>query len=167
MGRQSMADPLSRDYSNIMSVQAIPTCTVYRFYDNTHFYNRLIYRLIYTFLLHLGGEWSYMRGIAGYSHMVVYCQCSTNNLAATVLTLFRKAVDLYGLLSRIRCDRGCENVDVSRYLLSHPLCGVRTSSVIAGRSIHNQRIECFWKDFFVGCICFLPLVLLPRRQSFT
>ena len=91
-------------------------------------------------------------GIDGYSRMVVYCQCSTNNLAATVLTLFRKAVDLYGLPSRIRCDRGCENVNVSRYLLSHPLRGVGRSSVIAGRSVHNQRIERFWRDLFVGCI---------------
>ena len=51
-----------------------------------------------------------------YSQLAVYCHCSTNNLAATVLVLFREAVNSFGLPSRVRCDRGCENVDISWYM---------------------------------------------------
>ena len=101
-------------------------------------------------------------GIDGYSRLVVYCHCSTNNLAATVLGLFREAVNTFGLPSRVRCDLGVENVDVSRYMLSHPLRGVGRSSIIVGKSVHNQRIERFWRDLFIGCtsVFYIPLVLL-------
>ena len=80
-------------------------------------------------------------GIDGYSRLIVYCRCSTDNYAATVLKLFMDAVETYGLPSRVRCDRGIENFDVGHYMLTHPLRGVGRSSIIAGRSVHNQRIE--------------------------
>ena len=36
-------------------------------------------------------------------------------------------------------------------MLSHPLRGKGRSSIIAGQSIHNQRVERFWRDLFIGC----------------
>lgn len=36
-------------------------------------------------------------------------------------------------------------------MLSHPLRGEGRSSIIAGQSIHNQRVERFWRDLFTGC----------------
>ena len=69
-------------------------------------------------------------GIDGYSRLPVFLQTSTNNLAATVLRCFLGAVKQYGLPSRVRCDRGGENVLVSELMLSHPQCGPGRRSCI-------------------------------------
>ncbi|KAK3747006.1 hypothetical protein QZH41_011963 [Actinostola sp. cb2023] len=90
-------------------------------------------------------------GIDGYSRMIVFLQASTNNLAATVFQLFVGSVAEFGLPSRVRTDKGGENVDIARYMLSHPLRGPDRGSHITGRSVHNQRIERLWRDVFFGC----------------
>ena len=90
-------------------------------------------------------------GIDGFSRMIVYLKASTNNRAITVYQLFPTAVQTYGLPSRVRSDKGGENVDVAMFMLSHPLGGPDRGSHIAGRSVHNQRIERLWRDVFIGC----------------
>lgn len=52
--------------------------------------------------------------VDGFSRTITGIQASTNNLAQTVLALFLLAVSLYGLPSRLRGDRGGENVEVAR-----------------------------------------------------
>ena len=83
-------------------------------------------------------------GIDGYSRMIVYMECSTNNAADTVLNAFVRGVENYGLPSRVRCDFGRENTKVARHMLQHR--GLHRNSVITGNSTHNQRIERLWRD---------------------
>ena len=90
-------------------------------------------------------------GIDGNSRMIVFLQCSNNNTAFTVLQLFKQAIQKYGLPSRVRSDKGGENTQVPWYVLTHPLHGPDKGSHIAGRSVHNQRIERLWRHLFMGC----------------
>jgi len=91
-------------------------------------------------------QWRFVThcGIDGYSRLVVYLKCSNNNTASTVYNLFLEAVDLYGLPSRVRSDQGTENYRVAQHMLEHR--GIERRSMLVGTSVHNQRIERFWRD---------------------
>lgn len=93
-------------------------------------------------------------GIDGFSHLIMYLRISSNNRSSTVLSVFTSAIDEYGLPSRVRIDRGGENVLLTQMILEHPERGPGRNSVIAGRSVHNQWIEWFRRDLYSGCTCF-------------
>ena len=78
-------------------------------------------------------------GIDGYSRMITFLKCSIDNKAATVLDNFIEATRKYGLPSRVRLDRGSENVEVAQYMNAKRGCN-RSSHLIRS-SVHNQRIE--------------------------
>lgn len=94
--------------------------------------------------------------------MVVYLECSNDNRSSTVYNLFRKASQLYGLPSRVRCDQGGENIQVAQYMLEHR--GVDRRSVIVGSSVHNQRIERLWRDMH-RCVTVLYYRLFYFMES--
>lgn len=82
--------------------------------------------------------------IDGYSRMITFLHCSTNNKAQTVYNLFNEAISKYGIPRRVRTDHGTENVTVARWMLNH--FGVCNKPVLTGMSVHNQRIERLWRD---------------------
>lgn len=71
-------------------------------------------------------------------------ECSNNNKASTVGALFLKATEEYCWPSRVRADKGTENVQVSRMMVEKH--GEGRGSMILGSSVHNQRIERLWRD---------------------
>lgn len=73
----------------------------------------------------------------GYSRIPVFLKASNNNRAETVLDAFLEAVSEYGLPSRVRSDKGGENVSVASYMLSHPRRGPGRGSMITG-TVHVQ-----------------------------
>ena len=89
-------------------------------------------------------------GIDGYSRLVVFLKCSTNNRADTVLNLFITACNSLGIPSRVRSDRGGENVLVATFMVLYH--GSGRGSHIAGSSVHNQRVERLWRDLYTMCI---------------
>lgn len=78
-------------------------------------------------------------GIARFSRLSVYLCASNNNKASTVFHVFEKAVNEYGMPSRVRFDKGVGNVDVSCYMLNRPQRGPGKGSMITGIPLSNAE----------------------------
>ena len=89
-------------------------------------------------------------GIDGYSRLITYLNCATNNRASTVLCSFLGGVRMFGCPSRVRSDHGMENYHVARFMLMFRGCNC--GSHITGSSVHNQWIERLRHDVFCGCL---------------
>lgn len=74
-------------------------------------------------------------GIDGYSRLVVYLQCCSNNHATTVVDAFLSAVHTHQLPSRVHSDQGRENLRVAQYMLE--MRGAERRSIITSNSVHN------------------------------
>ena len=83
-------------------------------------------------------------GIDGFSRMIVFLHCPTNNKADTVYNLFEHALNDFGTPSKIRTDKGGENIRTWEGMTE--LKGENRVSYVAGSSVHNQRIERLWRD---------------------
>ena len=88
--------------------------------------------------------------MATHVQFCIYLKCHNNNTAETALFEFTQAVNGYGIPSRVRTDKGGENRGIAWFILNHPERGPERGSVIAGRSVHNQRQERLWGDVNYG-----------------
>lgn len=91
-------------------------------------------------------------GIDGFSRLPVVLTCSNNNKAITLLEHFKSGVNKFGLPSRVRSDKGMENVLIADYMIDKR--GTGRGSMITGKSTHNQRIERLWRDVFTGVLSY-------------
>ncbi|KAL2076359.1 hypothetical protein ACEWY4_028060 [Coilia grayii] len=82
--------------------------------------------------------------VDGYSRKVMCLNAANNNLASTALAAFKQATEKYGIPSRVRGDQGSENVEIARYMFM--VRATDRGSFMAGKSVHNQRIERLWRD---------------------
>lgn len=71
-------------------------------------------------------------------------RASSNNKASTVLDLFTEATRQYGVPSRVRLDRGGENIEVATLMVY--LRGRNRASTMWGDSTRNTRIERLWPE---------------------
>src|SRR6201992_3767505 len=90
-------------------------------------------------------------------------QVSSSNMAETVLKLFLNIIKRFGCPSRVRGDRGAENVDLCTWMIMYrgpnrasfmwgtyvfciwiSVCGSQITHVC--RSTHNTRIERLWLE---------------------
>lgn len=78
--------------------------------------------------------------------MIVFLHCCTSNTAEEVATSFLTACNQYGVPQRVRTDHGMENFHVG--VIMNILRGQNRGSLIAGQSVHNQRIERMWRDVY-------------------
>lgn len=82
--------------------------------------------------------------IDGFSRKIIYLGVAQDNTSRTVFRLFHDASQIDGVPSRVRADRGTENVLVARFMIESR--GMDRASFLSGRSVHNQRIERLWSD---------------------
>ena len=88
--------------------------------------------------------------IDGFSRLICFLKCATNNKKETVDALFLEATEKYSWPSRIQTDYGGENTLVWQRMIDRR--GEDRGSVLCGHSTQNQRIERLWRDVF-RCVC--------------
>ncbi|KAG8988836.1 hypothetical protein FRB90_002527 [Tulasnella sp. 427] len=80
-----------------------------------------------------------MHGIIdGYCRTIISLRVSTNNRSSTVLKFFEKATEEYGLPSRVRGDRGGENMGVAVFMIMRR--GANRASYIWGPYVSPEYV---------------------------
>lgn len=110
--------------------------------------------IMYNFIIH--------GCIDGYSRKLIYLECCCDNLAATVLKIFKEGVSRSGLPHRVRGDHGGENVEVANFLAD---CYGEEGRYIFGTSTHNQRIERMWRDVGEKVVSPLKDLFITMEES--
>ena len=111
-------------------------------------------------LAKLWGFWFHLC-IDGYSRFILYLTVTDNKRSSTVGFIFVSACNHIGWASRVRWDRGKENVKAIQAQWEHwwddaltQAENERRGSALTGRSMHNARAEYIWafvKKHVSGC----------------
>ncbi len=67
-------------------------------------------------------KWGFVvyAGVDGFSRLIAYVKCSTNNQATTACTSFKEGVTAFGIPEKVRTDHGGENiVSWKRYVMCY------------------------------------------------
>ena len=86
--------------------------------------------------------------VDGFSRLPVSLECVSNNKSETLQSCFTKGVQTYGIPSRVRPEKGRENVLIRHFMTANR--GPEHGSLICGKSSHSQRIERLWRDVYNG-----------------
>ena len=108
--------------------------------------------------------------VDGFSRVITYLVCESNNKASTVLKAFKLAVKSFGLPARVRGDFGTENTDLASFMRS---AQGYEGAYIQGPSVHNQRIERLHYDstncvlsLFINLFLFMENIFILDRTNF-
>lgn len=101
--------------------------------------------------------------IDGYSRLITYLMASTDNRASTVLEQFVPACLCFGVPNMVRSDMGGENLMVGLFM--NVVNKDKPDNIIAGRSVHNQRIERLWKDIYEQEVDFFTNFFMTWRMK--
>lgn len=101
--------------------------------------------------------------IDGFSRLICFLKCSTNNKKETVEALFIEATEEYSWPSRVRTDYGGENTSVWQHM--NEKRGEDRGSALVGSSTQNQRIERLWRDLF-RCVCSTCICLFSTMYTY-
>ena len=93
----------------------------------------MLYAVPFTVVLAVRWGFVVHGGIDGYSRMVVFLRCATNNRSDTVLRAFLEPTEKYLVPSRVRTNRGGENIRVAEWMLTN--MGPGRGSIIQGPSV--------------------------------
>ncbi|PFX32689.1 hypothetical protein AWC38_SpisGene2508 [Stylophora pistillata] len=101
--------------------------------------------------------------VDGKTRLLIYVCCCNNNKADTVLSLFEKGVEQWGLPSRVRSDYGMENYYVGQYMIQNR--GESRGSIITGSSVHNSRVERTHRDIYSGVLAFYSRIFETMEEE--
>ena len=96
--------------------------------------------------------------VDGFSRAIIYLVVNNNNRATTVLGCFQQATLEWGHPSRVRADKGGENVAVGDFMIWFR--GDNRGSFLTGPSVRNTRIERLWRDVAECVVCVFSSLFL-------
>ena len=100
-----------------------------------------------------------------FSRLQVSLECVGNNKSETLLSCFMKGMQTYGIHSRMRFDKGKENVLIADFMIANrePECGI----MICGKNTNNQHVERFWRGVYNGVTGFFhELFIFMEDEEF-
>ena len=87
----------------------------------------------------------------------MWLKCSNNNKGIDAHESFKECINKFVTPLQVRCNKGLENRLITKYIAM--LRSTHFKGHIGGRSRHNTRIECFWREHNVNVMIHFRKVL--------